>query len=475
MLKTSIFALALPAVIWAGPFGTQIDATNFAFSGPPGACGAPQCGTASFSDGFGEMLPLIAMPPLVAVGSYDDGTIVGSSSVTSTALARIGRLEGAITVLQSGQAGGAGAMALYWFDTIAVHSSVLPLGTPVDVEFRVDLSFACADGSQTGGANLHLNGSGAPLFLFDGCADASDSVTMTQSIPVGDSDARMFQVLVNLFAGSADTSNVASVLSRFHAKALHPDAFLVLSSGYVLDTPVPEPGTFVITALGIALVLAPRLFRRRMSGRRVAVVLATLAAAAATFPAQAAVIDFESLVDGDLVTTQFAGITFSGATVLTAGTTLNEFEFPPFSGVNVVVDDGGPISISFDSPMGSVGGYFTYLEPVTLEAFDAANNLVASITSAFGTNMALSGEPGSLPNEWLETVFPAGIASVVITGNAGGFSFVLDDFTYEPLGTAVVPEPGSAPILLLGLASILAGRHAARQRQSPWRTNPAQK
>src|SRR5258707_545906 len=81
------------------------------------------------------------------------------------------------------------------------------------------------------------------------------------------------------------------------------------------------------------------------------------------------VVNFDTLSDGDIVTNQFPGLTFTNAIVLSAGISLNEFEFPPRSGTNVVSDNGGPISILFSSPFVSFGGYFTYLEPVTLLAF----------------------------------------------------------------------------------------------------------
>ena len=61
--------------------------------------------------------------------------------------------------------------------------------------------------------------------------------------------------------------------------------------------------------------------------------------------AGAAVIDFEILASLESVTSQFAGLTFSNSTTLTAGISLNEFDFPPHSGDNVVSDDGGPITI----------------------------------------------------------------------------------------------------------------------------------
>src|SRR5688572_11915416 len=66
-------------------------------------------------------------------------------------------------------------------------------------------------------------------------------------------------------------------------------------------------------------------------------------------PVQAApvLIDFDALGDGDgdAVTNQFAGVMFSNATVLTAGLSLNELDYPPRSGSNVVYDNGAPITI----------------------------------------------------------------------------------------------------------------------------------
>jgi hypothetical protein len=173
------------------------------------------------------------------------------------------------------------------------------------------------------------------------------------------------------------------------------------------------------------------------------------------------VIDFDGLSDGDSVTTQFAGVTFSNAAVLTAGSSLNELEFPPHSGSNVVYDAGGPMTIVFADPVLSFGGYFTYAEPLSLDAFDDADDPVASATSAFGSNLALSGDPGSSPNEFLEVIFASGISSVTITGDPAGGSFVLDDATITPLGgSESVPEPAtSVPLASAAIALGAFFRH----------------
>src|SRR3954469_10391595 len=87
----------------------------------------------------------------------------------------------------------------------------------------------------------------------------------------------------------------------------------------------------------------------------------------------ATTINFDSLSDSEAVTNQFAGVTFSNAIALTAGISLNEFDFPPRSGNNVVSDDGGAMSITFASPLSNFGGYFTYDHMLTIEAFNTAH------------------------------------------------------------------------------------------------------
>ncbi len=108
-------------------------------------------------------------------------------------------------------------------------------------------------------------------------------------------------------------------------------------------------------------------------------------------------IDFEDLSDLDAVTTQYIGlgVTFAGATVLTAGISLNEFDFPPHSGVNVIASDLEIITITFSDPVVSVGGFFTYTASLGLTATDSLGG-THNVSSAFSENFVSSGNP---PNE----------------------------------------------------------------------------
>lgn len=173
-------------------------------------------------------------------------------------------------------------------------------------------------------------------------------------------------------------------------------------------------------------------------------------------PASAAVVvyDFDGLADSTPLINQLgAGLSFSHTTVLKAGVSLNDADFPPKSGDGVVFDDGGAISINFAAPVFSVGGYFTYITGLSLSAFDGASNLLGTVTSAFVANNVSNGDPGSSPNELLSFADISGlIAKVVITGDIAGSSFVLDNLTVDN-GNAV-PEPQT---LLLALALLGAG------------------
>jgi hypothetical protein len=162
-------------------------------------------------------------------------------------------------------------------------------------------------------------------------------------------------------------------------------------------------------------------------------------------------VNFDFLSDGEVVANQISGLVFTNAMVAAAGQSLNEFEFPPRSASNVVFDHRGAISIAFSKPILDFSAYFTYAEPIRLEAYGFGGILLGEVVSdpAFMSNLALSGSPGSSPNSLLSIASSSPIWRVDISGSVLGSSYTMDDVVYLP-----VPEPDTYAMLLAGLAII---------------------
>lgn len=183
--------------------------------------------------------------------------------------------------------------------------------------------------------------------------------------------------------------------------------------------------------------------------------LAALLMIGTTSRADVVHIDFEDQVDGAVISGLYKGLVISNGVVLTAGISLNEFEFPPNSGSNVLSDLGGPLSIRFALPVTSISGFVTYSVPLVITAFDAQSGIVFTLTSQFGNNMAISGESGSVPNERISINPATPVSRLTIAGDPNGGSFVLDDVSY----TSSVPEPSSALLASVAFGLVLVRRN----------------
>jgi uncharacterized protein (TIGR03437 family) len=182
-----------------------------------------------------------------------------------------------------------------------------------------------------------------------------------------------------------------------------------------------------------------------MSSRVAVLMVAALYVASQGLRAQT-VLDFDSLKDGDAVTSQFAGVTFANAQALSAGFSLDDVDYPAHSGSNAIADTGGPISVAFASAISAFSGYFTHSKPIAVTAFDVAGKQLVT-TSSLKNNAAVSGD-GSAPNELLSLI-GTNIVKIVIAGDPAGGSLVADDLSFTIPAKPVAPpytlsvNPGS--------------------------------
>jgi hypothetical protein len=163
--------------------------------------------------------------------------------------------------------------------------------------------------------------------------------------------------------------------------------------------------------------------------------------------------DFEGFrfPDSTVLTDQIPGVTFTNSIILTSGITLNEREFPPRSGINVVSDNGGPINIAFSPPIERFTGYFTYRVQLTVRAFDNSHKQIGIATSKFSGNEVHTFF--LFPNEAMQVGSATNnISSVSISGDSAGSSFVLDDVFIERMDISPTPVPPTLLLTLLGLA-----------------------
>ncbi len=194
--------------------------------------------------------------------------------------------------------------------------------------------------------------------------------------------------------------------------------------------------------------------------KRLIAYAATICLALAWAPAaRSASLDFEGFLDTTPLTHQYPNVTFTNATVLTAGLSLNEVDFPPLSGTNVILDDSGAMNAVFSTPLSSWAGYLTYTSPLTLTFFGSGNAVLGVVNSAFSNNTAAGGDAGSAPNELLFFSSLAGIEGVQILGDPGGGSFTADDWELTASAVSDVPEPALlAPVGAILLILFRRGR-----------------
>lgn len=188
-------------------------------------------------------------------------------------------------------------------------------------------------------------------------------------------------------------------------------------------------------------------FRRKA---RQTLAAATLIVASAS--ASSAVIDFEAFNDNFTLTDEVPGLAFAGGTVLTAEVGLNEFDYPPVSGTNVLAALNGTLLVEFGEQVNQFSAYFSFSDLLSLVGFDIVGKTLIDFTSPVSSNLGSSS---------LFSLSPPSIASILVS-TADGSAFTLDDLGFSQDAVTPLPEPATLALLALGL---FAG-FVVRARQS---------
>lgn len=167
-------------------------------------------------------------------------------------------------------------------------------------------------------------------------------------------------------------------------------------------------------------------------------------------------LDFEALPDSTVLSNEYAGLglTLNSALSLTAGFSLNEFDYPPHSGAVAIGNllTGTPLELVFDAPSTGLSAWFTYGGALTVSSFAFDGTLLGSVTSLLASNLGSS--------EFID--FAPGAASRVLIQSSG--DYIVDDLTFER-SAGNVPEPAS--FSLVGLALLAAGSVSRRRNSAP--------
>ncbi len=172
---------------------------------------------------------------------------------------------------------------------------------------------------------------------------------------------------------------------------------------------------------------------------------------AAPAHADSTTITFDGLTDSSPVIAQYSanGVNFANAVALTAGISLNEFDFPPYSGATVLADDlAAPLLVSFSMPMFAVSAWFTYATPLQIHVFDFSGNVLGDVVSP---------NPSNLGTSTLIQIPFLNVGRLDFSSTQTG-SFTVDNLSF----TSAVPE--APEWLLLGAGLFVTAAHARRRR-----------
>lgn len=175
-------------------------------------------------------------------------------------------------------------------------------------------------------------------------------------------------------------------------------------------------------------------------------VMTGLLATTSQLNATPVLLDFEDISDFTSVGDFYAstGVHFYNAISLTAGFSLNEYDFPPHSGLMAIGDNYAPIEIFFEHAANNINAYFTYSSQLTFSAYDSSGNSVGWFINQQTNNLQTSD---------LIALSFSNVSRLTISG-ASENSYIMDDFSFEP-GTPV-PEPSTILLFVTGLSGLVS-------------------
>ncbi len=182
-----------------------------------------------------------------------------------------------------------------------------------------------------------------------------------------------------------------------------------------------------------------------------------------SYGANAAVVNFDDVPTGTIITNQYAGagIVFSSSRTISNG---EQSSAPNFIIASSTSFD--PITMNFLSPVDQVTMTLISVGAgqVTVTAYAADLTTILASVSVQNLNGPANGlnnhDPISLSSPGIARIF----ARYTITSPVDGFG--IDDVSFHIQSVASVPEPGSTSFVLLAI--VLAGVGGAMRKQAAW-------